>query len=536
MPERSRYTIAFLDNDGFPAVSASGGSVMEWTNPQSYLDFEVKLDHDAEYEVQVDYATAHGTAAAGQDYEPASGTLTFRPGQTSKTVRVKVCSDGVPEETENFRLRLSNGVRAEIKDGGEATGRIRDHRDPNATAAPCATGLVAEDAEGPEPAVPGSGPGRPVPGLEHLPVPGLASFRVRLNEPAPARVTVDYATFDRTATAGEDYEARSGTLTFEPGESSKTVEVTLLHDEHDEDGETFGLRLSNARGAYIGRGEATGAIEECCGGGTSQQTAAEPLTASFVDAPVSHDGVSAFTLRLSFSEDVEITPEDLRDHALSATGGAVTDVRRVDAAKDLFEVTVTPDGEGAVSVRLVPAPGDCTVEGAVCTAAGTALTSLLLTSVRGPGPGLTVADAVATEGTDASLDFVVTLSPAAEGTVTVAYRTTDGTATAPADYAAASGTLTFTPGETVKTVSVAIVDDGVEDSGETMTLTLSGATGAAIDDAEAIGTINNTEALTASFSSSSLRSMTGRPRSRCGWPSARRCRRARSASCGRPCR
>ena len=149
---------------------------------------------------------------------------------------------------------------------------------------------MAEDAEGPEPVVPGV-PGRPVPGLEHLPAPGLASFRVRLNEPAPARVTVDYATFDRTAKAGEDYEARSGTLTFERGESSKTVDVTLLHDDREEDGEEFGLRLSNARGAYIGRGEATGAIDECCGGGTGQQKAAGPLTAAFLDEPVSHDGV-----------------------------------------------------------------------------------------------------------------------------------------------------------------------------------------------------------------------------------------------------
>ena len=120
--------------------------------------------------------------------------------------------------------------------------------------------------------------------------------------------------------------------------------------------------------------------------------------------------------------------------------------------------------------------------------------------MRGPGPGLSVADAVATEGTDASLDFVVTLSPQSSETVTVAYETSDGTATAPADYAAASGTLTFAPGETVKTVPVAIVDDGVEDSGETMTLTLSGATNAAIDDREATGTINNTEVLTAAFS------------------------------------
>ena len=86
-------------------------------------------------------------------------------------------------------------------------------------------------------------------------------FQVRLNEPAPARVTVDYTTFDGTAKADQDYEARSGTLTFEQGESTQKVGVTLLHDNHDDAGETFGLRLSNARGAYIGRERATGTID-----------------------------------------------------------------------------------------------------------------------------------------------------------------------------------------------------------------------------------------------------------------------------------
>ena len=97
---------------------------------------------------------------------------------------------------------------------------------------------------------------------------------------------------------------------------------------------------------------------------------------------------------------------------------------------------------------------------------------------------------------------------AATETVTVDYATSDGTATAPADYASTSATLTFAVGETSKTVSVAIVDDSVEDDGETftLTLTLSNASGATIADASATGTIRNTEetpggpALTASFS------------------------------------
>ena len=75
------------------------------------------------------------------------------------------------------------------------------------------------------------------------------------------RVTVDYATADGTAKAGEDYTATTGTLTFAAGERVKTVSVPILDDGHDEGHETFLLRLSNVAGAREGDLEATGTIE-----------------------------------------------------------------------------------------------------------------------------------------------------------------------------------------------------------------------------------------------------------------------------------
>ena len=108
-------------------------------------------------------------------------------------------------------------------------------------------------------------------------------------------------------------------------------------------------------------------------------------------------------------------------------------------------------------------------------------------------PGLGVADAEAHEGTDAALRFQVLLDQASSETVAVSYATEDGTATAGTDYTAASGVLTFTPGETEKYVEVAILDDTHEDGGETLTLRLSDASGASLDDAEATGTILNSD-------------------------------------------
>ena len=74
-------------------------------------------------------------------------------------------------------------------------------------------------------------------------------------------MTVDYATSDGTAQAGVDYTATSGTLTFDAGDTEKTVEVPVLDDSHDEGDEALTLRLSNASGGRLADAEATGTIE-----------------------------------------------------------------------------------------------------------------------------------------------------------------------------------------------------------------------------------------------------------------------------------
>ena len=111
------------------------------------------------------------------------------------------------------------------------------------------------------------------------------------------------------------------------------------------------------------------------------------------------------------------------------------------------------------------------------------------------GPGLSVADASADEGTDAAVEFEVSLSQAASGTVTVDYATENFTARAGEDYTAVSGTLTFAAGEREKTVNVPILDDAIDEGEETFKLKLRNVQGAWISDAEATGTITNSDPL-----------------------------------------
>ena len=121
--------------------------------------------------------------------------------------------------------------------------------------------------------------------------------------------------------------------------------------------------------------------------GTSMATEAVPLQAAFENAPSSHDGSSAFTLRMAFSEDVEITPEDMRDHALTVLGGTVTAAEQVEGLKTLWDLTIQPSGNGAVFI-LTPLNQACTEAGALCTADGGTLTVAPALQVAGPPPAL----------------------------------------------------------------------------------------------------------------------------------------------------
>ena len=103
-----------------------------------------------------------------------------------------------------------------------------------------------------------------------------------------------------------------------------------------------------------------------CSTGGSAGHAVDRLTGRFVNVPQSHDGESEFTVRLAFVTNVGISPASLREDALTATGGTVTQVQRVDDRSDLFEITAEPDSDEEVTITL-SSSGDCGEAGSICT-------------------------------------------------------------------------------------------------------------------------------------------------------------------------
>ncbi|PYQ71262.1 MAG: hypothetical protein DMG01_26015, partial [Acidobacteria bacterium] len=156
-------------------------------------------------------------------------------------------------------------------------------------------------------------------------------------------------------------------------------------------------------------------------------------------------------------------------------------------------------GSATVTVQLHDDGG--TANGGADTSAAQTFTITIT-----PPPTLTINDVSQLEGNSGITPFVFTISlnPAATVNVTVNYQTLNGTAATPRDYTAVSGTLTFTPGQTSKTVTVNVNGDTTKESNETFALRLSNAVNAAIGDNEGLGTIlddDNTPHMTVSSTS-----------------------------------
>jgi outer membrane biosynthesis protein TonB len=215
-----------------PSLTVNDVTVTEGDSGAKNAVFTVALSASSASPVTVDFATVDGSAKAPDDYAAASGTLTFAPGELSKRVTVAVAGDTLDEPHETYSVELANAVGATIADGRGA-GTILDN-DPEVS-------LSVDDVSRAE----ANGP---------------ASFTVSLSKASGKVVTVAYATADGSAVVGDDYGARSGTLVFLAGDTSKSVSVPLVDDDVAEGDETFTVMLSSAVNATLADPHGVGTI------------------------------------------------------------------------------------------------------------------------------------------------------------------------------------------------------------------------------------------------------------------------------------
>ncbi|WP_198554036.1 putative Ig domain-containing protein [Xanthomonas citri] len=224
-------------NDDLPVLSINDVSVNEGNAGTTNATFTVSLSAPAGAGgVSFDIATADGTATAGVDYVASSLTgQTIPAGSSSATFTVLVNGDTLAEPNETFFVNVSNVTGATVSDGQGLGTIVNDDAQP---------ALSIDDVSVNEG---NSGT-------------TTATFTVSLSAASGQTVTVNYATADGTATAGSDYVARSGTLTFAPGVTAQGVAVTVNGDTAVEPNETFSVGLSGASNATIARATGTGTI------------------------------------------------------------------------------------------------------------------------------------------------------------------------------------------------------------------------------------------------------------------------------------
>ena len=183
------------------------------------------------------YGTANGTATAPGDYLATSGTLAFDPGETTQSVSVTVNGDLLDEANETYFVNLTSPVNATIADG-QGLGTITDDDPPPELSIDDVT--VTEGNSGTT----------------------NATFTVSLSAASGRAVSVNYATADGTATAPGDYLSTSGTLAFDPGETTQSVSVTVNGDLLDEANETYFVNLTAPVNATIADGQGLGTITD----------------------------------------------------------------------------------------------------------------------------------------------------------------------------------------------------------------------------------------------------------------------------------
>ena len=425
-----------------------------------------------------------GTATSGDDYAAlTAGTLTFAPGVTEKTIDVTVNGDTDDENDETIVITLSAPTNAQFA-GGASTGTGTIENDDDPVLSIDAPSVVEGDSDT-----------------------TTLTWTVTLSPASGDTVTVDYADAGTGTAASSgsdtDYTApTAGTLTFDPGETEKTIAVTVNGDTVDENDETVVIKLSDAVNAVL-----AGGGTEVTGTGTIENDD-DPVLA--IDAPSVAEGGDEDTPKLIFTVTMEPASSDTitvaYEDAGTDGGGTATSGDDYDAltagtlsfapneTEKTIEVTVNGDGVDEPNETVVielSSPVNAQFADGAAEVTGTG------TIENDDNPVMTIEDKWVAEGNTGTttLNIGVRLSGPSHEAVAVSYADA-GTGTAAssgadADYSGpGAGLLYFSAGSTYRSVSVTVNGDTVDEPDETVAIKISGPTNATFPDgaAELIGT------------------------------------------------
>lgn len=441
------HTFTITDDEPVPQIffASASGSGSEEVTPTSIT---VNQSDSFSATTTVGYRVAGGTAVGGGvDYTLVAGTLTFSPFQTTKTFDVGIVNDSLYENGETVILELYNATSANVGATSTYTYTIT-----NNDTAPTVSFNLANSSNSEA---------------------SSALIAVSLSVASAVTSTVDYTVTGGTATTGADFTLEAGPLTFLPGETSKNISVSIVNDVVFETNETVIITLSDLVDLTIGaRPSHTLTI-------TNNDSA--PNVGFAMVATSSSEGVTPVLLNVVLSPSSEVTSSV----SFSVTGGTALGTG-VDYTLDAGNIEFVP-GETSKNISII-INDDLIAEGSetiIVTLSGES-SAVIATSTHTftivdneAVPEINFSLASGNGNEDSSPSVSVNMSGASSATTSVAYRVIGGSAQGGnVDYNLVAGTLTFSPGQTVKTIDIAVANDSLYENNETAIVELYNATGA----------------------------------------------------------
>jgi large repetitive protein len=407
--------------------------------------------------------TQSGTATSGVDFTGAPATINIPAGATTATFTIDPAVDGTVENNETVTFTVAAGTGYTVGVPASATGTILNDDVPSATIS-VSPAAVAEDG-----------------------APNLI-YTVTLNQANPSSATSINYTIGGTAANGADYATIASPLVIPAGNTTGTITVNPTADTNIEADETVTLTLNAGAGYTVGvPNSATGTI---------LNDDLPNLVINDVTVNEGNAGITNATFTVSLS--APAGPGGVTFNIATANGSATAGTDYV--AQSLTGQTI-PAGSSTYTFTVL-LNGDTLNEPSESYFVNvTSVLNAVVVDGQGVGtitnddplPSLSINDVTVTEGNSGTVNavFTVTLSAASGQTVSVNYATANGTAAQPADYTNTSGTLTFTAGQTTRTITVPVVGETAPEANETFFVNLSGATNATLSDNQGLGTITN---------------------------------------------
>jgi len=457
------HTVSILDDDPPPSVSIQDAALDEGNAGKRSAVFSVSLSAPSGQVVLVSFATANGTAEAPADYTAVSGILTFPPGTQTLTIAVPVVGDNVAELDEAFVVDLANAANAVLGDEqGEAT--IVNDDAPGTFELSAASYSVSEGA-------------------------ARATITVKRSGGKASGVSVDYVVSSGTAAAGTDYTPVSGTLSFGFGVVSLRFSVPVANDAAIEPDETVLLALRHpTQGAGLGP-QSTALLTIV----DNDLPGVFRLSAASVSAPETAAS-RVFTVKRVGGTGGPVTLPYATSNGSATAGSDYVAAAGVltfltGQLSQSFTVDLLDDADDEASETF-------TVALANPSAGALGVPSAAVVTLADNDAGGVIELAAASLSVDegaGSVSLTVTRAQGTAGNVSVAYSVSDGSATSPADYSAASGTLTFDAGVANRTISVAIAEDALGEGTETVDVALGAVGGGARLGSQAAATLSITD-------------------------------------------